>query len=86
MRFDFFGKIIDTEKCVRPPLRPKPRQHFTIGDPIIYPGVGIGVIQEIRNISGMDFFVIALLKGESRILVPMHKLASIGAVLLDQGY
>jgi len=81
MKFDFFGVVIDSDTCVRPPLKRKP--YFTIGDAIVYPGAGIGVIQGVRNINGIEFFVIGLIKGQSKILVPMNRMIHNGAVLLE---
>lgn len=84
MKFDFFGVVIDTDKYDRPP--PKPKQYFMVGDAVVYPGAGIGMIQEVKNINGIEFFVIQLIRGDARILVPMNKMESRGAVLLEQGY
>lgn len=80
MKFEWFGTKIDTDK-----YKPfgKPKQVFRVGDAIVYPSVGIGVIQEIRNICGLNFFSIQMCKGDSRIIVPMNKMEKIGIILLE---
>lgn len=81
MKFQWFGVNIDTDKYQR--QKPKSKQYFTIGDPVVYPGGGIGVIQEIKCIHGIDYFVIQTIQGSLRILVPMHKIHQVGATLLE---
>jgi RNA polymerase-interacting CarD/CdnL/TRCF family regulator len=80
MKFEWFGVKIDTDKYRQ---FGTPRYVFKVGDHVVYPSVGIGVIQELRNICGVFFCSIQMAHGDSRIIVPMNKMKKIGITLLE---
>jgi RNA polymerase-interacting CarD/CdnL/TRCF family regulator len=82
MKFEWFGVKIDTEHY-RFRRKPKPKPQFKVGDAIVYPQVGIGVIVDIKNVDGMDFFSISMARGDMRIIVPINKMDKVGATLLE---
>lgn len=60
----------------------KPRRAFIIGDRVRYPNHGTGRITSVTAFGGKDFYSIEMDKAKLKILVPIEKMQTVGAIYL----
>jgi len=55
---------------------------FRIGEKVVYPGHGVGVIEglQARSVSGLDhkFYMLRILESDMTIMIPLENLATVG--------
>jgi len=55
---------------------------FRIGEKVVYPGHGVGVIEglQARSVSGLEhkFYMLRILEGDMTIMIPLENLATVG--------